>query len=348
MRSTLFFLFAFIAGCAAAEAPKSVSEVASGAVAPWTYDDNVDRLRQASCPARSAFKTAREIELTIEPIDVEDADSLERNLTNMTWAGAWHLKSDMSEFGGLSGLAILPSGSLLAVSDGGQFVWIGMDREMGAPDGTASISKMLNLHGQPFPTKSAGDAEGLTVRDGVAFVSFEQTHRIDAFDLERCESQARAAPVAQLNDMVDGHRLRDNRGAEGLAMADASLIVGFEVHDKGGSPIGLVLDDGDLAHSRRTSQPGLYLLTGLDRRDDRTAVVFRSYDPVRGARAIIRIEDDGDVVAEAKLQRPLPVDNFEGIALSERADGGVRVWLISDDNFSDRQKTILLAIDIDS
>ncbi|MEO1311639.1 MAG: esterase-like activity of phytase family protein, partial [Pseudomonadota bacterium] len=37
-----------------------------------------------------------------------------------------------------------------------------------------------------------------------------------------------------------------------------------------------------------------------------------------------------------------PVDNFEGLAVARGADGGERLYLISDDNFSKRQNTLLL------
>ena len=39
-------------------------------------------------------------------------------------------------------------------------------------------------------------------------------------------------------------------------------------------------------------------------------------------------------------------DNFEGIALQRRDGGGIRLWLISDDNFSASQRTLLYAFDL--
>ena len=43
---------------------------------------------------------------------------------------------------------------------------------------------------------------------------------------------------------------------------------------------------------------------------------------------------------------PATVDNFEGIAAVRRADGGVRLYILSDDNFNARQRTLLLAFDV--
>jgi hypothetical protein len=47
-----------------------------------------------------------------------------------------------------------------------------------------------------------------------------------------------------------------------------------------------------------------------------------------------------------KLDEFTTVDNFEGIAAKEMPDGRVRLYLISDDNFSANQRTLLMVFDI--
>ncbi|MDB5421700.1 MAG: hypothetical protein JWR59_1647, partial [Brevundimonas sp.] len=60
----------------------------------------------------------------------------------------------------------------------------------------------------------------------------------------------------------------------------------------------------------------------------------------------LRITDAaGRTVDEMELRGPLTVDNFEGLAAVPKPDGGVRFYLISDDNFSSAQRTLLLAFD---
>jgi hypothetical protein len=60
-----------------------------------------------------------------------------------------------------------------------------------------------------------------------------------------------------------------------------------------------------------------------------------------------RIDRNGQVTAElVALRLPATVDNFEGIATTLNADGSQRVYILSDDNFSDRQRTLLLAFDL--
>lgn len=49
----------------------------------------------------------------------------------------------------------------------------------------------------------------------------------------------------------------------------------------------------------------------------------------------------------ARLESPLPVDNFEGIAIEPRHDGKVTVWLISDDNRAVSQRSMLWQLTVD-
>jgi hypothetical protein len=48
----------------------------------------------------------------------------------------------------------------------------------------------------------------------------------------------------------------------------------------------------------------------------------------------------------AKLNLFLTIDNFEGIAAKELPDGRVRLYVISDDNFSASQRTLLMVFDV--
>ena len=44
------------------------------------------------------------------------------------------------------------------------------------------------------------------------------------------------------------------------------------------------------------------------------------------------------------LPRGMPNDNFEGIAAMEMADGAAALWLVSDDNFSAFQRSLLVRL----
>jgi hypothetical protein len=80
------------------------------------------------------------------------------------------------------------------------------------------------------------------------------------------------------------------------------------------------------------------------------AMLARAYDPAQGNRISVRliattgVDAPGRVLDEMTIARPLTVDNFEGVAVVPRA-GGIRLYLVSDDNGSPEQHTYLLAFD---
>ena len=70
-----------------------------------------------------------------------------------------------------------------------------------------------------------------------------------------------------------------------------------------------------------------------------------------GARIrITRFAEDSlhDVQAEqlAVIAPPMPIDNFEAVSAARAPDGTVRLYILSDDNFSKRQRTLLFAFDV--
>lgn len=346
MRLISLFALSLVAACTAADMP-TPEPMKVEQTQDWSWARHAQDLRDLSCPLGE--RVVQPQALTIEIIQAErgNESARDRYLTGLTLAGSWHLESDEPNFGGLSGLDLLPSGSLLAVSDAGAFVWIGLDPETGTPDGIGSIAYMRNKDGGLIEGKLAADAEGLSYREGLALVSFERDHRVEAFYLDKCAAAARAIKVAQLDMVVDGSVIEANRGAEALALGGDRLLAGFEMHKSSGSPVTEIQENGSLVLHAYTEQPGLYLMTGLDIEADITARLFRAFDPVQGPRAILQVDGPEGRLAEADLKSPLPVDNFEGVAIGEAPDGGTRIWLIADDNFSRNQRTLLLALDLD-
>lgn len=346
MRLSILIAAFCIGGCTAADVQLSERASTVSEAPIWSYDAQAADLRARSCPSDVSFRRADPLALEIVEAELGTDSARRLNLEGGRLAGAWQLMSDNEEFGGISGLDVMRSGSLLAVTDDGKFVWIGIDPETMAPDGSGSITYLKNQNGNIFPNKRSADAEDMVVRDGLAFVSFEQEHRIEAYDLESCGAAARAARVVKLDKVVDGRVLENNRGAEALAMDGDQLVIGFESQASGGSPVGAVRVDGTLADFHRTRQPLLYLLTGMDISHDLTVQIFRAYDPARGARAILQVRKGEKQIAKATLKTPLPVDNFEAVAIAELPAGQSRIWLMSDDNFSKSQRTLLLAFDL--
>ncbi len=320
----------------------------AGPTGPWALAEAAPALRAASCPDGTRFQRAQALALTVEPV------ALEADIGPLAFRGGFHLTGDLASFGGLSGLAVMRSGSLLSVSDQGAFVWIALEDDAITPTGSGSLGFLLDAEGGQLSGKRAGDAEGLALGpEGLALVSFERDHRVLAYDLEGCGAAARGALVTSVSDRADGFTIRDNGGMEALALTDAgSLLVatetekadglaGFDRIEAGAGPD----FDGALP------TPGGLALTGMDVLGDTLFSVHRNFMPGFGntiAIARARLTGAGEpegfeVLAEL---RPPSVDNFEAIAARALPEGGTRLYLLSDDNFSDRQRTLLFVFDL--
>ncbi|MCZ6907608.1 MAG: esterase-like activity of phytase family protein, partial [Deltaproteobacteria bacterium] len=76
----------------------------------------------------------------------------------------------------------------------------------------------------------------------------------------------------------------------------------------------------------------------------------RRYSLISGVTVRIRLLSRGNLKAGARLEGkeiallgpPLEVDNFEGLAVREDPKGGSCLYIISDDNYSILQRTLLL------
>lgn len=299
----------------------------------------------------------RRLDLNVTPIEF-GAESV----GHLRFRGGLHLQgAGEGMFGGLSGLEVLEDGRLVAITDDGRWfeAQIALD-EAGALVGLndARIALMRDEDGQPFENKAAGDSEGLAqLPDGRFAVSFEQEPRVLIYDLNR-DGPFGAAVRGPL--LAETRRLRANVGLEALAVtSEGALLVGAEGLNRHGTPLWVAPLDAASPAPPRINYPlvGGFALTSLDHLPDGGFVALeRFYAPIIGARArVTRITEDalsagGDTLAGvellAEIAPPLAVDNFEGVAAVRTPEGGVRLYIVSDDNFSARQRTLLLAFDV--
>jgi hypothetical protein len=261
------------------------------------------------------------------------------------YAGGLRLTSpDTSRLHGLSDLFVRPDGSLVAISDDGdrfeaRLALDGAGRLVGVTDGR--LFPLDGEDGQPLSArgKAEADAEGLAVlADGTVLVSFERDHRILLYPADGGRPRRAPQPQAQFPG---------NAGLEALAADPArgadAYIVGAE---STGQTWSCTLSAG-CAEGARPALPeeaALVAVTPLPHGG--RAYLFRAFSLLKGVRITLRIVDaQGATVDQMKLAAPLTVDNLEGLAAVPRADGSIRFYLLSDDNFSKLQRTLLLAFD---
>lgn len=232
-----------------------------------------------------------------------------------------------------------------AVSDAGDLIRgaLVLDAE-GRLSGLSGLqSRRLTLaDGAPIGEKIDGDAEGLLLTaGGDLLISFERRHRI--WNYGRPDRPSPRPAVARSPDAD----FPNNDGMEGISVRPG----GWRVAGKSGG----VWDCAPVRCTVVVPAPATpipdsdYRITGMDR-DPAGGffVVQRSYAPPVDARARVRrMAEDGSlgpVLVELKL--PSTTDNFEGVA-AVRQGAVTRLYILSDDNNSSTQRTLLLAFDVE-
>ncbi len=269
--------------------------------------------------------------------------------------GAWQLTSRSSHAHGFSALLVTAPGVLTAFSDAGRYAVFPQ------PDAGSPVPVQIGrLPLGEARSRDLRDAESAT-RDpatGQIWIGLEGFGRV-----VRVDGGFRAEADTFIPAMRDWP---GNQGPEAMVrLRDGRFIVLAETYarwfDRSSSP-GLVFAGDPL--SRSVPQP-IVLRAAANYRptdmaqlpDGRVLIVMRQLRwpfPQRFAARLmvadprhIRAGHEWRAVDIGELAAPIPMDNYEGLALVPEADGTVTGWLISDDNGGAVQRTLLLRLRID-
>lgn len=295
--------------------------------------------------------------LSSKPVQLDPQDPARRTIGRLSWRGGLEITSPKSRFGGLSGLLVSADGTrLLAVSDAGRWLSATLSYDVegrlsGIADGR--MARLRDLDGTELETKRWRDAESLAqLADGSILVSFEHQHRIWRYGPEGAPLAGRPTAWPQPEGL---DRAPENGGLEALtALADGRLLALTEEQENGTAIGGMMgyLWRGD-GWARLTYRPRFGFrptaASSLPGSGD-LLVLERAYQPLIGPRVrLVRLAAEdirpGAVLQGEELARwglPLTVDNFEALATRRGPDGETLIYLLSDDNFSAFQRTLLL------
>lgn len=287
----------------------------------------------------------------ISPVALDPADPDQTRVGALIYRGGLDIPRMGQNIGGLSALRWdEESGRLLALMDDARFVWITPQERGGRLVGLGAIEAgpLLGLDGEALTGKQTADSEGLTrSAEGGWLVSFERDHRIWRYArLDAPGEPTGIDPVAIMG------ALEPNGGTETIAVDERALFLCAESeraapapncfwHRRGMEPAPLRVEPPENMRAIGA------VPTDADRASDGTLfVLFRSYAPSRGNVAgIVALGADDFVRDIATLRPPLSVDNFEGLAVREEA-GKTYLYIVSDDNFSSGQRTLLMKFEI--
>jgi hypothetical protein len=325
----------------------------------WTADLRTLALLFLLCITTAELKAedggAIEVTASLRRLNVEDWT--QNTVGDLIWRGGLELTSTAPNFGGFSGLLVSPQGDrLTAVSDQGRWLTA---RLVNSAEGQlsgledATMGRLKGADGTPLDGKSRQDAESLArLPDGSLLLSFERDHRIWRYGpgAEPLAGVPQPLPTPDAMGLLSG-----NHGIEALVTLDTGQLLaiaegrltqerypaflwgegnwqklsfnGVDGHRPAGATR---LPNGDLllVERRFTTLGGLSLRLGII--------------PAATVRPGARLESR----EIARLLPPLTIDNFEGIAAWRGPKGKTLIALLSDDNFSPLQRTLLLLFEL--
>lgn len=287
-------------------------------------------------------------ELSTVPLDPDDPDRT--RIGALEYRGGLDIPRMGQNIGGLSALRWDDeTNKLVALTDDARAVWLVVDLGPLLTDLTFSgVTDLKGPNGEPLTGKEQGDSESLTRSPtGGWLVGFERDHRVLRYaEFEGLPEPTEFDPVALLGTM------EDNGGLEAMASAP-DLWIGCAERAATPQRANCVRLQGEQSPQPFAARPPAALAelgavpTDADIGEDGTLyVLFRSYSPTEGnSAAIVAYDSDGTRRELLTLRPPLTVDNFEGLAVQER-DGRTFLFIVSDDNFSSSQRTLLMKFEI--
>jgi hypothetical protein len=304
--------------------------------------------------------------LTATPLALDSDDPARDRVGELRFLGAVQLRSTNPLFGGISGLraglATVAGVRLLGISDTGN--WLALSsierggRLVGATD--AVMAPVLRPDGKPAASKRDGDSEALDwdPATGAATIVYEQDHRLVHFaGIDAAKPGSLAGVPTKIEHLTQMAGWPANGGGEAMAILPGGtrIVISETARRPDGSRVALLTRDG------------VTTAIGIDEPDDfsptdsvaldghRILVLHRRFSP-RGQGAALTLVDLAPALAGtlasplpghllARWSPPLLMDNMEGLALV-RSGGRAFVYVVSDDNFSGLQRTLLMKFEL--
>ena len=297
--------------------------------------------------------SAEQSDTGIVQVALDESDPQRTRVGDLVYMGGIDIPPMGQNIGGLSGLRWdAESGRLLAITDDARWIWMTPtelnERLVGL--GEIEVGPLLGLDGEPLTGKEEGDSESLTrSAKGGWLISFERMHRVWHYsDLTAKPVTTQIDPIALLGPLAN------NNGVEAMASSADLLVLCAERGWAADKPNCLIKDwsTGDLTGLYASAVAAVEVLganpTDADIGSDGAIyVLFRSYSPQDGnAASIVSYRSDISIrQGRMALLPPLTVDNFEGLAVREE-DGRTFLYIVSDDNFSSSQRTLLMKFEV--
>jgi hypothetical protein len=298
------------------------------------------------------------IEVNARPIPAFDTRDRSRlRFGSLEYRSGLVLTSGFRGFGGLSGLRLDAKGErFISFSDHGSWFTgriVYRGREMtGLED--VEAAPMLGADGRPITARGWFDTESIALDGSYVYIGLERVNQVLRFDFSKGFTRSRGEVVPMPAAVL---KLPNNKGLEALVfvpkgrpLAGTLIAISERGLDTRGNLIAFLVGG---------PTPGQFSVRRTDKYDVSDAVLLpggdllvleRKFSWIEGVGIRIRriplaslapgAVVDGPTIFEADLGDE--IDNMEGIDAHVTPEGDTVLTLISDDNFSMIQRTLLL------
>lgn len=311
------------------------------------------------CLARQKEKNPIDVIIATSKVN-PDADKLKDiKLSGLKYMGSILMACSHPAFGGFSELMVTPDGKkFLSVSDMG--FWItgtltyDKNGQLAGIERQARLGRLLSTAGKPFSIKYRADSEAFCRAPNSGFlVAFERKHRINKYpgndyDLSGVPTRYDFPPFFK--------NLPENGGIESMMkLSDGRILIITEGAPEDGGISPCAIGTPDNWESFTYKRKGSFRPTSVAAiPGDRLLLLERSYTGPGSLKirfATIRMKDiSKGAQIESKLlsnlTQPLPLDNFEGLDTRTTSDSRTFIYIISDDNFSPFQHTLIMMFEL--
>lgn len=297
-------------------------------------------------PVPEAITVSARTIATFRPMDET------RRFGALEFRGGLVLTSEFAGFGGISGFTLDQDGRFLAITDAGLFLAGRLDTEGDRPVGFSDVTAaaLLDDQGRIQATRQRGDVESVTVGPDAVYVGMETINEIWRYPRPPLGANGRLVPAPAIKG------LRRNLGVESLAYVPAGpykgmlIAVAEEGADRNADLPAFIIG-GPVPGTFTIARSGPFDATDLAITPEGVMYLLeRHYSPLTGVFMQIRRFALADVKPGARLTGEVlgsfdlgyEIDNMEGLAVTRNAAGETLLTIVSDDNFSMLQRTILL------
>ncbi|MEP7240958.1 MAG: esterase-like activity of phytase family protein [Devosia sp.] len=304
---------------------------------------------------------ADDVTVTAVRLDHFQGAGLGESVQKLVFRGGLQLNSSTDTFGGLSAIGFVGSdGQLVMVSDRGNFVTGRLlydEREVPLQLVGVRLTPIQNSKGAELTRAYTRDAEALTIieRPGdnsVVRVGFENLTRVADFRLENDVPSGRAMDVT-IPDWLSANRTNESLEAVCIAppaspVAGSTLLLTEGILDNDGAHSGYLLGKSDKGPLSYRSGSGTDPTDCAFLPNGDLLVLERGVALIAFAARLVRIkaadvrpgtEMAGDILYEGTGG---DLDNMEGLAVHQTPAGETRITLVSDNNFNDWERSLLL------